>query len=258
MVQYSADLKDLPKSSGIYIIKNAKTKKVYVGSSINITSRVRNHIKDLNKGIHHSMKLQRSFNKHGSQVFVYGVIELCDKNLLPSREKYWIDYYNSYKKGFNCSDNTTRPLTVMEKQFKTGEKHIENILKCLAELRDFSNIENNTLGYLSPRSVDFKKSSKNLLYKYSKILSTFVKIKNSIVDLNVEAPKQDEYFIAQYTLEGSGWQCVAFNDNFDKCDRTKTKTGYSLDHKVLTHLYEKALYFLKQTPQGMQIIERGY
>ena len=65
MVQYSADLKDLPKSSGIYIIKNAKTKKVYVGSSIDITSRVRNHIKDLNRGIHHSMKLQRSFNKHG-------------------------------------------------------------------------------------------------------------------------------------------------------------------------------------------------
>ena len=99
MVQYSTDLKDLPKSSGIYIIKNAKTKKVYVGSSINITNRVRNHIKDLNKGIHHSMKLQRSFNKHGLQVFVYGVIELCDKNLLPLREKYWIDYYDSYKKG---------------------------------------------------------------------------------------------------------------------------------------------------------------
>lgn len=41
--------------------------------------------------------------KYGINNFNFEIIELCsdDNNLLSEREKYWIDFYNSYETGYN-------------------------------------------------------------------------------------------------------------------------------------------------------------
>ena len=51
--------------SGIYKIQNKNTGKCYVGSAVNIDRRKKKHFLELRNGIHHSLKLQRSYNKHG-------------------------------------------------------------------------------------------------------------------------------------------------------------------------------------------------
>ena len=50
--------------SGIYIIRNLITDKVYIGSTKNIMKRISEHLYMLEQGTHHSTKLQNSTNKY--------------------------------------------------------------------------------------------------------------------------------------------------------------------------------------------------
>lgn len=92
--------------SGIYVILNTKTNKHYVGSAVDFEKRWKRHFTDLDKGVHHSIKLQRSYDKHGKDAFVCKVIEELpyEKSLIIERENYWITKYNSKEHGYNIAD----------------------------------------------------------------------------------------------------------------------------------------------------------
>jgi group I intron endonuclease len=89
-------------ASGIYAIRNTVNGKVYVGSAANIEKRWRLHRSQLALSTHHSKKLQNAWNKHGSQSFVFEVIELVnDKSNLLEREQHWIDTLSAFSNGYN-------------------------------------------------------------------------------------------------------------------------------------------------------------
>lgn len=88
----------MPKSSGIYLIKNAITGSLYVGSSKNIRTRVDVHKFNLRRGTHHSPYLQRSWDKYGEDAFLFSVVELCDLTLLIEREQF---YFGVMKPDYN-------------------------------------------------------------------------------------------------------------------------------------------------------------
>lgn len=88
--------------SGIYVIANAITGKVYVGSASFLRSRQRTHLRLLRKGKHHSQKLQRSWDKYGHEAFVFVVVESVEeKSNLRDREQHWIDSMNAVIDGYN-------------------------------------------------------------------------------------------------------------------------------------------------------------
>ena len=86
--------------TGIYIIENLINKKVYIGQSVDINTRWYGHIHSLEKGEHSNEHLQNSWNKYGSEAFVFSVLEECEEDKLTEREQYWIDYYG----GINSSN----------------------------------------------------------------------------------------------------------------------------------------------------------
>jgi group I intron endonuclease len=90
---------------GVYRITNTTTKKVYIGSSAKLKHRHYCHKWDLKKGQHHSLLLQRSWDKHGEVAFVFEVIEPCSREELPEVEQKWIDFYDAAnpQKGYNRS-----------------------------------------------------------------------------------------------------------------------------------------------------------
>lgn len=94
-------------SSGIYKIQNTLDGKVYVGSGQYIEGRWSDHKFQLSKDIHHSIHLQRAWNKYGKNSFKFEIIELLEpiKNILIEREQYWIDYYNSSNDKFGYNIN---------------------------------------------------------------------------------------------------------------------------------------------------------
>jgi group I intron endonuclease len=64
----------------IYHIKNIETGKEYIGQTVDIDWRIYKHFQALKNGNHHSLKLQRSYNKYGREVFQvsYQQIEVED------------------------------------------------------------------------------------------------------------------------------------------------------------------------------------
>lgn len=89
---------------GIYSIRNTVSDRVYVGSSQNIGQRWYHHKHKLKRGNHHAKILQRSWNIHGPDAFLFEILEVVDGvDRLFEREQYWMDTLSSYggDKGFN-------------------------------------------------------------------------------------------------------------------------------------------------------------
>lgn len=94
----------------VYKICCSKTQKIYIGSSVRAYGRWSCHISLLRKGTHHSIHLQRAFNKHGEESFSFEIIEETQKNDLLLREQFWIDEYKP--RIYNCLLIAGSPLGV--------------------------------------------------------------------------------------------------------------------------------------------------
>jgi len=101
-------INDKMKFSGIYIIFNSENRKKYIGSSINIYKRYRQHCNELINNRHGNQYLQNSYNKNPNN-FQFLLLEktLNDRNILIEREQYWFDLTQSYKDNFGYNINPT-------------------------------------------------------------------------------------------------------------------------------------------------------
>jgi len=90
--------------SGVYFIRNTLSDKVYVGSSSNIYRRWTTHKRELKAGRHHSILLQRSFDKHGEAAFEYCLAESADcAKQMRLLETKWIKLLNAVQNGYNVN-----------------------------------------------------------------------------------------------------------------------------------------------------------
>lgn len=97
--------------SGVYKIENLINHKKYVGSSVNIYKRWKEHIQKLRNNKHHSIYLQNAWNKYGEGNFKFEVIQYVeDENELINREQYWIDELGTYKYEYNECQIAGSPL----------------------------------------------------------------------------------------------------------------------------------------------------
>lgn len=91
---------------GIYKIENLINNKCYIGQSINVTRRWIAH-KSASQNIkskNYEYPLYKAFRKYGLENFSFSILEECSKDLLNEREKYWVEYYNSYINGYNQNE----------------------------------------------------------------------------------------------------------------------------------------------------------
>lgn len=88
--------------SGIYQIRNLINSKIYIGSSVCIEKRWKWHKSRLRNSTHSNIHLQRSWDKYGSENFVFEILEsvtiLTTENkkefkirLVNDREQYYLD-----------------------------------------------------------------------------------------------------------------------------------------------------------------------
>jgi len=89
----------------IYKILNKIDGKFYIGSTCSIDRRFKEHKRDLNNGKHHSIYLQRAWDKYGEDAFVFEVIHECFKEEVRDKEQYFLDHYRSYnyRIGYNMN-----------------------------------------------------------------------------------------------------------------------------------------------------------
>jgi len=83
--------------SGIYKIQSkVKPNRIYIGSAINIFSRWRQHLNELNRNKHHNLILQNHYNKYGRDDLQFSILLSCDKEDLLKIEQYFLDSYKTY------------------------------------------------------------------------------------------------------------------------------------------------------------------
>lgn len=117
------------------MIENKINHKKYIGQSKRIEKRWKEHIIYAAKNKRNS-HLYNAFNKYGIENFTFSIIEQCNICELNKKEKYWIQYYNTYIDGYNettggdanyeVSKETRKKLSIARNKNK---KLISNITK---------------------------------------------------------------------------------------------------------------------------------
>lgn len=77
--------------TGIYQIRNTANGKLYVGSAVNFGKRWQVHLSQLRRGQHHTVGLQRAWNKYGESRFAFEPLLICAKDMLLFYEQRAID-----------------------------------------------------------------------------------------------------------------------------------------------------------------------
>jgi len=183
--------------TGIYKITNLVTNKVYIGSAINIDSRIKAHISKLKGNLHINKHLQSSYNKYGENNFKFELIREVSNNILRRAEQFYINKYQSINPKYETID----------------------------EVKTFLNVKKCTRVYESCNS-NLTKTAYN--YYWIRLDMAIFKFQNK---LNVFKRKGRHRELLQYDLEGNfikKWDCatdvaVFFNvhpSNITKCLKT--------------------------------------
>ena len=89
---------------GIYKITNQIDNRCYIGQSVNISQRWKDHAKcGLGIDTPAGNKLYKAMMEEGIWNFSWELLEECPREQLDSREKYYIDLYNAYDFGYNSN-----------------------------------------------------------------------------------------------------------------------------------------------------------
>lgn len=94
------------RKSVIYCIRNIVTGKRYVGSAVRgLADRKYQHRRQLLAGKHHSILLQRAWDKYGPSAFEWIVLEVGERDTLIQLEQHWLDKLDACnpRAGYNIS-----------------------------------------------------------------------------------------------------------------------------------------------------------
>lgn len=197
--------------SGIYMILNITNRKMYIGSSVDISNRWKTHQSDLMRNKHCNFHLQKAFDKYGKENFQFSILELCDKNQLQEREGHWCTIFNTHNKskGYNLAAVRNGPSSEEFKKLQSSRAKNKkrvwltdrqgNILNVFESIRQASTI----LG----TSVDHTQSLTNgkvkifnkqfLLWTTNRFFQKDIQLRNQ---KRIGSPSQKQVF--QFSLDG--------------------------------------------------------
>lgn len=129
---------------GIYKITNLVNNKVYIGQSISIERRFKDHVSGLNGGYGHNLHFQNAWNKYGQDNFKFEILEEIENcNLLDEREIYYISLYNSNnpKYGYNKTIGGNTILIDENYRIYISKNKINNKAKRILTYKEVSEIK---------------------------------------------------------------------------------------------------------------------
>ena len=133
---------------GIYSITNIINCKKYIGQSVDVKRRLRNHKWSLKHNRHENSHLQKSFNKYGENNFVFEIVCECTEEQLDDFERFYIEHYRCMNSNFgynhesggslhkHFSDEVIQKMRESrggEKSGMWGKKHTEETKKIMRE-----------------------------------------------------------------------------------------------------------------------------
>ena len=127
--------------AGVYCIKNKKNKHLYIGSSKHVSSRLREHLTQLEAHTHSNKYLQEAFDKDGLEFFILEFLPDATKEELLACEQEWISKYNTVdrNKGYNkVNPNNTTYHTKSRRSSKSEKLRLKPLPYWAQLLEEFS------------------------------------------------------------------------------------------------------------------------
>ncbi len=189
---------------GVYVIKCKINDRFYVGVSKDIKARWNEHKSDLKNNKHHSIKLQRSYNKYGAEAFEYLVIyESLDYETAVNLELAMIKAFYG-KMLLNSSANS--------KGFYKGYKHTS---ESRAKISKALLGNKYTLGYKHTEEAKQKQrnASKGNPTRF-KPLSAYIKDGNTYlgsIEASIKTNIPRTTLMKHAKLNKNGWSCTRLN-----------------------------------------------
>lgn len=103
----------------VYVIQNRINNKIYLGSTFDLSTRINRHLNELKKNIHHSIALQRAYNKYGIDQFDFKIIKFCNKTDCRKIEQFYLNVLNPE---YNTSLSATAPMEGRKHTIATLDK----------------------------------------------------------------------------------------------------------------------------------------
>lgn len=95
--------------SGIYSLTCVANGRVYIGSSQDVMTRWRWHVRMLSTGRHYNCRLQSAWKKYGAESFSFAILSLCKPEQLIKAEQIFIDIFSATQTGFNLCPIAASP-----------------------------------------------------------------------------------------------------------------------------------------------------
>lgn len=144
------------KDKGVYLITHKSTDIKYIGStSTFFQERWRAHLNGLKRGIGNRV-LINIYNKYGIEGFKFSILESmngAEISTIRERERYWIEYYNTYKNGANCTLETENAFISYDRLPYTEEDRIKYMLTSPTKKKVYLYDKKGTLLYVFPSSA---------------------------------------------------------------------------------------------------------
>jgi group I intron endonuclease len=105
----------------IYCAHCVVNNKKYIGQTINTLETRKYKHKNSAKNCKKKNKFYSALRKYGIDNFIWGVVEEYDSKELDEKEKYWIEYFSTFKYGYNstlggekyCNPNSWKEFIIM-------------------------------------------------------------------------------------------------------------------------------------------------
>jgi group I intron endonuclease len=119
---------------GVYRITCLPSGRVYIGSSIDIAKRFSEHRSSLRAGRHHSLLMQRAWDKHGREAFQFKPLFLCRPADRIGAEQVQIDLHRAADPKFGMNRASVAKGTPPSRAF-AGRRHSEESRRQISDSR---------------------------------------------------------------------------------------------------------------------------
>lgn len=155
----------------IYKITNQINGKSYIGKTLKtVADRWKDHISESQRVRQEHRPLYSAIKKYGIENFVIEEIESCSDLELSDRERYWIEYFGTFKYGYNATiGGDGRPYLDYDVLVETY-KQVQNLAKtaelCHCDAKHLSSI-------LKARNVPILSHEEVMKQQYSKVINQY-------------------------------------------------------------------------------------
>jgi group I intron endonuclease len=97
-------------NAGVYMIECERNGAYYIGSSVNLRSRISNHKNKLATGKHRNKRLQRTADKYGVDSLDFRILEYCDTEDTIKLEQHYLDMHINCDNCINFCKSAQAPM----------------------------------------------------------------------------------------------------------------------------------------------------